>query len=525
MAKFTRLTRGVKLLFSHVFTPISSVLNLLTLDGVTADDYEKEYGTFRVNINIPYVNLTNKMQDESRNGTITVPFILPAYQDVWNNDNSEINDYELIEVSVSQDTRSEASRLLGIKTSNAVNEEGSQVHGEGNAYTFHLMEKELDSTSIGGGRVEKEIYKINIPEVALLDSFSRANPYVQTGISTQLRHDRSYLIEFTPEKALQPFFSVTLSLKLKHKLAARDVGASIQNMPSHLGAFNNSATAVTIPAGDSAISADSASGVNTGFALIDNIINRGLAGGYKKDGSRRYKENLKSDAGYEVIAVPMFGSWFSSQPGPTVGNPANDIWSHAYDLPWSSLAVGGLRTMDRAVIPLQYPMTIHHVLIAVNYTHGVRSVTGVRPTQASFTNEVGVGLMQGIRAEDYSVQQVAHLKWEPPNIATDLVDQFSSGGEGKPAYTYMWDILSCPLVGAGGQGYKPQGHPVYAAQGQTGTTARTNIGGAPPVTEGCEQALDIRWKISDAGNVATVNGVVVGWPGHWVYIIGKKHLI
>ena len=530
MLKFKRLTRGLKLLYSHVFTPIADTLSLLTATGVTADDYDKEYGTFRINLNIPYVNAGAKANDSDRYSTITVPFVLPTYQELFESDNSEIDDYELIEVSVSQDTRCEAARLLGIKQDNTVNEEGSIIQGEGNAFTVYLMEKELDNSATSDGTLaDKEVYKISIPEVAILDPRNRANPFVQTNIAIPLRHDRSYLVEFVPEKYNQPFFSVTISLKIKRKLTARDSGATIQNMPAHQGVFNNTAQAPNTPAGNSVISADSSTGVHTNFALIDGVIDRGLRGGYSLAGRRNYDENLKSDAAYEVIAVPMYASWFANEVTPSGAGiaGAEEIWAAPGDLPFSNPSSGGLKTMDRAIIPLRYPMTIHHVFVCVNYTHAQRGTAGARPSQATFTNEVGVGLLQGIRAEDYAVQQVANVSWVPgaASLGTKLIDRIASGSTSASSYTYLWDIVSCPLVGAGGKGYINQGHPVFAGKGSTGTNIRSNIAGAGPVTQGGEQALDIRWKISDIGDPATVNGTIVGWPGHWLYIVGKKHLI
>jgi hypothetical protein len=532
MANFKRMTRGLKLLVEHIYTPISAILTLLTGTGVTSDDYDKKYGTFRVNINIPYVNYHSKSDDPDRYSTITVPFVLPAFQEVFQLDNSQINDYELVEVSVGQDTRAEAAWLYGIQTSAAGEPESTLVPGEGNAFTVYLMEKELE-TAGEGSQAQKEIYRLDMPEIALLDPLSRANPYVQTGISTTIRHDRSYLIEFVPTENLQPFYSVSISFKLKHKLTSRDLNnaaqTDVQNMPAHLGAFNNTAQAPSLPASNAAIIADGATGVSTNFSLIDNLIARGLRGGYKKSGHREYAENLKSDAGYEVIAVPMFGSWFV-KPNAALIADNKDAIMPAASLPWCVAGAGGLHTMDRALIPLQYPMTIHHVLIAVNYTDSARTISAVRPTQATFTNEVGVGLLQGIRSEDLAIQQVAHATWTPADIGTNkIIDRMSSGVAGS-ALTYMWDILQCPLVGTGGKGYYAQGKPVFAAKGTTpgmgtGTNIRSNIGGSAPVTAGGEQALDIRWKISDSADSATVGGNLVGWPGHWVYIIGKKHLI
>ncbi len=534
MANFKRLTRGLKLLTDHIYTPVSTVLSNLTSTGVTETDYDKKFGTFRININIPYVNNFPKQSDDDRNTAITVPFVLPTFQELFNSDNSEIDDYELIEVSVSQDTRGEAGRILGIRRNQDVNGEGVIVPGEGNAFTVYLMEKEMETTGLGS-RAQNEIFKINIPDVLLLDPMVRANPFVQTGISVPIRHDRSYLIEFVPTKNGQAFFSVTISLKLKRKLTSRDVNNSaqtdVQNMPAHLGAFNNVVQTANVPASNAQIEADSATGVYTNFKLIDSIISRGLRGGYKKSGQREYAENLKSDAGYEVIAVPMFGSWFANgqTPGPVISDKARDIWSDPVNFPWAVGGVGNFHTMDRAIIPLQYPMTIHHVLVCNNYTHARRENSAQRPTQTTFTHEVGVGLLQGIRAEDLAIQQIAHVKWNPTGgalpIDNYLIDRMSSGLNNLTTFYYLWDILSCPLVGTGGEGFYAQGKPVFAAKGQTGTNIRSNIAGASPVTTGGEQALDIRWKISDTGNITTVNGSIVGWPGHWVYIIGKKHLI
>ena len=119
------MTRGLKLLIEHIYTP-----------------------TFRVNINIPYVNYFSKLDDSDRYSTITMPFVLPAFQEVFELDNSEINDYELVEVSVGQDTRAEAAWLHGVQTSAAGLPESTLVPGEGNAFTVYLREARLRRRSI-----------------------------------------------------------------------------------------------------------------------------------------------------------------------------------------------------------------------------------------------------------------------------------------------------------------------------------------------------------------------------------------
>ena len=56
MPDFTlkRLTRGVKLLTGHLHTQVASALAQLTSTGVDYDNLEDGYGTFRVNLSIPW---------------------------------------------------------------------------------------------------------------------------------------------------------------------------------------------------------------------------------------------------------------------------------------------------------------------------------------------------------------------------------------------------------------------------------------------------------------------------------------
>lgn len=540
MVSFKRLTRGIKLLLDHVYTPLNTVRTEL-LVGLNEDSLETGYSTFRLNFYIPYVNQGAKAADNDRYSSITAPFMLPPPQDKFDSNNADIDDYELIELSLSFDSRSEPSNLNGVPSDPAHGKEGLLRNDIPFGFTVHITEKFRDGTAnFLGEPFKNEVYKLEIPGIALNDDYRRANPHVQSDLSVPFKHDRVYLMEFVPSKSGAvdgiAMFSLNVSLKFKRKLMDRD-GATTQNMPTHNGAINSPAITINTPAANSVITSSGATGVQTNIEALDGLVATGLRGGYLKSGEREDDEVIKSSAGYDVIAVPLFGGYSVATSGPLGGLVPNmkDCTYSADNMPYSAAGAGSFRTMDRAIIPLHYPVTIQHVLIAQSYTSpnpGI-STSRVLPTDLpNFTNEVGVGLLTGIRSDNFAVNQVAHAMWTPSTIGTYLIDRsnlrFDPANPTTSFLGYAWDMLACPLVGAGGKGFVSQGNPVFAATGTTPTETRSNLGASPSVTLGAEQALDIRWKISDAAldvTGAPAGTVVVGWPCHWVYIICKKHLI
>lgn len=534
MVSIKRLTRGLKLLRDHIYTPLSDVASKLAnpvTGGLTPEELETGYSTFRLNFYIPYTNLKAKTDDRARQTSVTIPFVLPPPQESFALNNALIDDYQLTSVSVGTDTRCEPGRLLGVRDAAPSDAEGLVVENEGVAFTVHLMEKTMDrGAALGVDKPFKnEIFQMTIPEVALLDSYKRANPHVQDGMSVSIRHDRSYLLEFVPEKTDQPTFSLFVSLKLKRKLMSRDL-ATTQNIPAHNGAMNRPTVTINTPAADSVITAGGVGGVNTNFSTIDSLVSSGLAGGYFRNGQRQEAETILSNAGYDVIAVPMFSGWSVHGAG-SVGSP--EIRQPAASLPYAAAGAGNFKTMDRAVIPLHYPITIHHVLIANSHASDALNYSSTRPVSPNFRNEVGVGLMTGIRSDNFEIQQVATADWVPATRTNFLVDTSANKITAGAANGYFWDILACPLIGNAGVGFTAQGAPIFAGQGETPTQTRSNmqLSAAPAITLGAEQALDIRWKITDtidpdAGGASwPATSSVVGWPGQWVYIICKKHLI
>ena len=540
MVSFKRLTRGIKLLLEHFYTPLNSVRTEL-LTGLSEDSLETGYSTFRVNFYIPYVNEGAKAADNDRYSSITAPFILPPPQDEFASNNADIDDYELMEMSLSFDSRSEPANLNGVPSDATHGKEGLIRTGEPFGFTVHITEKMKDEQVVFLGQPFKnEVYKLEIPPIALSDTFNRANPHVQSGLSVPFKHDRVYLMEFVPSKSGAipgiGMFSVNVSLKFKRKLMDRDL-AGTQNMPVHNGAINSPTITINTPASNSVITSSGATGVQTNYEAIDGLVATGIRGGYLSSGERQDDEVIKASAGYDVIAVPLFGGYSVGASGPLGGLAPNmkDCTYQADDMPHSASGPGNFRTMDRAIIPLHYPISIHHVIVAQGYTSPNPRISSSRPLSTdlpNLTHEVGVGLLTGIRSDNFAVSQVAYASWKPSTIGSYLIDRsnlrFDPSNPTTGFMGYAWDMLACPLVGAGGTGYVAQGKPVFAATGTTPTETRSNLDTGAAVTLGSEQALDIRWKISEAAlDVTGAPGgtVIVGWPSHWVYIICKKHLV
>ena len=528
--KFKRLTRGIKLLLEHVFDPITTALLSLTATGVNVSEYKKSQGTFRVSFNFPVANNFMFGATYGKSSNLTAPFILPPLQDEFGKNVDLISNYELIEVSVSQDSRCEGAAIKSAVLGPA--EVG--ILQMGNAFAFNLSIKSKKRDAANSNPFNQEVFSMQIPEIALLNSYSRLNPHVQSGISIPFNHENSYMISITPTT---DFAAVNLfvSLKFKSKLRERDLENTSQNQTA-LAARSFVYQAPSLPAADSAIEADTATGVNTNFKLIDSFIDRKLRGGFNRSGVSSYKEGLKADAGYEVISVPMFGSWPHVSGGPRTGSPAlgNDLPFET--MPWVDIASNEYTTMDRAIVPINYPLTIHHVIIGMNYTGG-SGETAKRPQAVhapSLKHEVGVGLMSGHRSDNIKHQQVAYADWLPSTIANYRIDKIDlnqgfAGGAHYGSTGYSWDLLNCPMSGGtNGVGYTPQGKPVFVGAGTSYNSARTNVGSAAPLTAGGEQVLDIRWKISngtDSPASWALRQTIIGYSGCWVYLICKKTVI
>jgi len=420
----------------------------------------------------------------------------------------------------------------------------------------------------------------------------RLNPVSFSGLNKQLSPYKTYILALYAPKlhdsdisrrmhALVP--SLNISLRFLMRPYSRDAnpgGTDIQNMPTvHAGAKVGPTVTVTPPVAGDNITADSdAKGVSTNIQAIDQQFTDKLRGGYQDFSMTYPTEELKEDAGYEVITVPMGQGFVLNR------------MSVRDDFPWAPYSqnmsiVGAGKTivdypaletpyMDRRLIPLPHSMTVHHVLLVLNYTSdrlqhpawsaatagsGGSGVPTIGPTQYinatlpqdnKLYYEVGVGLVTGAPGDHFDYQQVAYLKRDSNTTAgayqtTDaqIVDSISLDlpGCGYTSATsasmtkaqFEQQILSVPLVDSAalsaGKGYYSdsvvttpgagtrgdQGPPFFIGEGNTYTQARSNVGNiggvaAAPVTGGAEQYLEVRLAVAPNAGNNILNKTTVG---------------
>lgn len=350
----------------------------------------------------------------------------------------------------------------------------------------------------------------------------RLNPVSFSGLNKQLSPYKTYILAlYAPNlhdsdtarrmHALVPSLNISLRFLMRPYSRDRNAGGSdIQNMPTaHAGAKVGPTVTVTPPVAGDNITADSdAKGVSTNIQAIDQKFADKLRGGYQDFSMAYPTEELKEDAGYEVLTVPMGQGFVLNR------------MSIRDDFPWAPYTqnmniAGAAKTVgdypnpgavgqeqayiDRRLIPLPHSMTIHHVLFVLNYTsdrlqhpawtQAMRALYGAAadptigqtqyinatlPGDGKMSYEVGVGLVTGVPGDNFDYQQVAYMRRNSSSSAglpgvTDaqIVDSVNLDLPGcgyisaaSPSTTkaqFEQQILSVPLVdGAGlgaGKGY------------------------------------------------------------------------
>lgn len=553
MAKFTlkRLSRGVALLTSHIHAQVSSALALLTNTGVEEDNLEKGYGTFRLNLSIPWLPGRNQSSaggtDVAQVPARLIPFTLPPLQEFFNlNGNVSLTtpSITLEEIGLSFDQRSEGAAISTFYDDHG----GGPDTAEGTLYyskvtqydvTITLWEKDMSVWGSSDTSTKKKLYTVTLNAEELFEGKDlKLNPLTLAGIDISINPYRTYMLEINslalrvPTQPGIAFNNMLASLRFRHPLVERDSGHSdVQNIPtSHQGQFNTTPVTISTPASNAVIEADNVStGVNTVFETVDNIFRAKMNAGYNEKSVRRSAERIKDNAGYEVIAVPMWGNTVPEING-----------ANFEDLP--SPTPQSAHHTDRRIIPLVHPMTIHHVIAVAN---GLTN-----NTSATFTNTVGVGIGSGIRADEPRYAQVAYAQWAPATLSNYLIDTVAQPVEVESGLfqtvhnqvvnipvTYVAGVASTKNYGAASSALLDGGKPYFVGQTNSGlmarSTASNTVGGSAVASaeQGREQFIEVRWDVYDSGgfNASAYTGgsipfPIIGSGGHWVYIIGKKHL-
>lgn len=595
MAKFTRkrLARGTKLVSDQLTDPIDDSLSTgvayaINHGDLDADNIKRKWAPFRVNLSIPYIE--GKFQevgdvfDGSGNAPkpFGIPIVLPPLQEYFNVDTIEGVNYPdnltspppviiLDEVTISADTRGEpsalASQFLGA------------VQGDG-ADIGKLDFTNWDKMTMKASLFTKNPFYFDIvtpytPNVvwsmeAAYNQWAAQGPFVIDNIGKAIDPWRTltFTMEF-PDMAGTDVAvcNINVSLRFRHELVERDLGStSVQNAPpvsvtqQTRAVKSQDEIAITGVAADNTIIASGVGGVSDNLGRLDEAVAGKFKGGIDQHGEVGPVEEIETDSGYFVMAVPLFSNRRNGGISP-------------YDVEKEPYMVRGDTTSalwDRRIIPITYPMCIHHVVLCYNWQgwisypqqwgNGTNNQLEV-PQTTTFTANVGVGIGTGLKSDDFDYEEVANLQLIQPNLAAgtwgartiDRIKTATWSTAGRLAAnaltTWDWDVVSVPLVGTQGKGFYTQGEPFYAgkswwptAVSATGTTTRTDVlqGGAAraPRTNGQEEWIEVRMKLSDSagleltdaasgaftGGGQSANTFLSGYQGHWVYIIGKRFL-
>jgi hypothetical protein len=577
---FKRLSRGVKLLTTHIHSQVQSALTRITSTGFDSSEMENNAGKFRVNISLS--NITPKTFFQTVDGTKIMKtcagFTLPPPQESFSPTamvTPTTPVYILESIGLSFD--SQATPFATVRSN------GSLSKDEADKVKFNITIQRKPVDVFGGApitaatiaAVSPEMTNVTLsldyPNILFNSEFDRDNPGVKSDLDTLFDPYSAYLLSvdcgsFAESATELRIDSLMVTLQFRTELLQRDSGSTIQNMPqspglpaaAQYGARYTVPETITTPAANAKIVADATGaddGVDGSLAKTDVKFLRGLIGGYTNRSRRWGPSNIKTDAAYEVISVPMWGNgWYCKGSGGGVDGDAVPL----ADLPFVGGAPYSNQTMDRRIIPIRFPFTVHHVIVFCNYSGKLTSIPADEAidysatnqwssaASASLTHQVGVGIGTGIRGDLTSSRTVATAQWNRASIDSYRISRLEYRDPTNGKSYCQGDLLSIPLVyaaGSPGVGYGPavnaalsdNGKPVFVGQTNSTDVARSPMASAPNgantalAQDGYEQFLDIRWGIdlaAGAGGLAGMDNseVIIGQGGFQVYIIGKKHL-
>jgi len=592
MAKVTRtkLARGTKLTPDHTHSLLTDAAAQMNAATVDVQQLQAPNSSFRINWYFPNLSTdfpfgNHTLGGLARNQKFCIPFTLPPTQDYFDADAGGENlvrdqpSLVLEEVSFSFDQRGEGAAIVGHHNANGtVNVDAGKLDFEEiRAYDMDISLVEKDQLFFNSSQSDytpsKVVFNAPIASLSFAGNDLRFNPFTVTEINASISPFKTYAFVLSApsldvDSTLAPaktrphsIVSAHISLKVRSVLLPRDVYAAsspIQNMPSKdTNLLVRSPTAIgqtvaiTAPAAGSNIVADStADGVTRNIEHITSEFRHRLSGGVDKFCETTARQMLKNDAGYEVVAIPLLNNR-------AMGGVCS---AYAGSEPWGATSA----VWDRSVVPLNYPMVIHSVIIAWNWQRFFTTATPAPATPVAlrvpgaasgagntFVAEFGLGIGEGIQSDSFNYQQIAsHTMTEPWVSATGLpaatwdsriIDRINCNGpDGNGAnrasagvndpQNWEWELHQMDIINAAapylGSGYYTNGRPFFAGKSWAPTQGRNNVStGALSAVAGREQFLEARVKITYGGGAFPNNDEVIsGYQGHWIYVIGKKYL-
>jgi|TARA_R100001530_G_scaffold73623_2_gene51923 hypothetical protein len=630
MAKIDRskkkLVRGVKLTVDHTYDVLNEIGEGLERN-IVADQMKHDSAYFRLNYQLPIATpwTSTGADDDNRvdNWAYEFGFALPPTQDYFNAEGKLTADTPvpiLDEISFGFDQRDENCLLSGPAMPNPAL---AQTIVSNNQDGLMEFDNDKDSSSIEFVIFSKaqqvwdsnikeysndEVLRVELPASAYMSSVAKLNPYALGNLNKAFNPYKTYMLAIklnnfwknyggadTYDHRRMEVASLTISLKFKMRLLEPDIATAaltLQNYPkAHLdddiGGFNNfpgnrddfawvtktpdvaaAEKDITAQATNTAVEGGSAPGIGTTIADIDREFTNKLSGGWSEYGLCATDQQIKAEAAYEVISVPLFCTGI---PAMGVGTPvpaAGDQWFPITQLRYGAAANGyaGYDTngssryteFDRRIIPIKNPLLIHEVLMWYGGT--INSGVGIN---------VGVGIATGLKGDQHDYQQVALMStrgtvpgggpgggdiddftidtWSvQPNEPQGDNSGYLTVGSGTPvgadtgAHWSTGKLVKIPLVWGNTDATRNTtypisndfgGRPFYVGKGTNITAARTNVGvdggdetpGATN-TDGIEQWIEVRMTLDPTHNGLQANDCLIPPQGYWVYLICKKTL-
>ena len=600
MAKIKKkdFTRGTKLTVEHWNANKNQLENVLS-GNIDAENLTLNNGKFSVTYNWPRLfaedfaftseverntHESARLVEESQG--IYAVLLLPPTQDNWT---STIGTKEmplLKSLSVSFDNYMQNWAVTN-ETENAYDASKNlkPVADSANLYTMNIEIREKDqsyntSWAASSERVQniapKSIWRGRIEGINFNSPSVRFNPYYVTGIDKLFHPLKTYLIKIdfpdvfglddllpTEDQKRYGIPSLTLKLDFETRMLERDRYDEdtyvLQNFPVVQQEYMPSIALDTAVVGRNITATAGVAGngrIQLNAESIDAKLVEGLSSGQDLRSNPSIYRNIKEDASYFCLAVPMFSGF-----GPVrasdinkIGLPYGPQGDFGPENEWTGLL------FDQRLIPISQPFTIHHVFAVHDYgSHFVnlsvkpwhdRIGSGFVPQSPHFSEQIGVGIASGLRSESHRYEQVAYMYYTGDEKFGYLVDQVVDGliptqfgamtVNTTPGYQCDQEIFQVPLVnnvggGAGTRSYYDQGMPYYVGKSDLNTVNRTDVGtisgtNRHPNTYGEELFIDVRWAMFDTtglqhdGTSSTTKPPSTSYIGTskcWVYIIGK----
>jgi hypothetical protein len=561
MAKINRykLSHGTKLTNDHLNSSLGAATDVLNSGLIQKDQITPNKNAFYINWNIPVIRSSWGEAAYKNKIEVPIPFILPPTQELFDSKyHSKEQLITLDEIMFSFDQN--GNPLAFTDTYDASEYPALLYDGVADAYKVRIRLYEKTPSIISSDvqiTPENLIYQLDIESSAFLSTKHRNNPLIQSDLNISINPYKTYIMTISFPNGLEHDYtqaavtktrtamlpSTNVRAKFRSKLLESDVasGLSVQNIPTvHQGqnSFPPSVVTPVFNAGDGIYAEEQGGtyGIQSSMQRLDYYTNKGYNGGLTTKSDITPNGSIKSMYGYDVICVPLFQATEAIRRGQLSGSYRKDILpyvDHYVDQPQY--------TIDRRMIHISYPFTIHHVFCAVSFYANKTSMQLCGDTATSISNqnadiyagvyragnltrEVGVLIGNGIRSEDYAMQQVAYCQMDNAyaQYRVDTVQLVGINGDEDcwgsvdtnfnrsyvSADTELWQVPLNYGSSRTGYGFSQNGTPTFIGEGNLRTKARSNIYAGPfdwvgantavtPKTNGAEQFIEVRGKISD----------------------------